>query len=102
MTKQDKTFTVKLITFKTVSKNYKTSGLYLSKEMEYLQWLNGSAMPVLDTIHKIYRNTASQPTQKMHVSVIQEALLISLEYTHQPVHNNYINFDCIGQVVTKL
>jgi len=51
--------------------------------MQDLQWLNGSAMPVLDTIHKIYRNTASQPTQNMHVTVtegnLNTALLISQE-----------------------
>lgn len=50
-----------------------------------MQWLNGSAMPVLDTIHKIYRNTASQPTQNMRVAVtegnLNTALLISQENT---------------------
>jgi len=42
-------------------------------------------MPVLDTIHKIYRNTASQPTQNMRVTVtegtLHTALLVSQENT---------------------
>jgi len=69
--------------------------------MQDLQWLNGSAMPVLDTIHKIYRNTASQPT---HVTVtegtLHTALLISQEnrppaiQDYNTVHINYTNCDC--------
>ena len=64
MTKQGTTFITKLITFQTVFKNYKDSELYLLKEMQALRRLNGSAMPVLDSIHKIYINTAFQPAQQ--------------------------------------
>jgi hypothetical protein len=49
-----------------VFKSYENIGLYLLKRMQDVRWPDGSAMPVLHSIHKIHThhmNTASQPTQ---------------------------------------
>jgi hypothetical protein len=37
-----------------VFKNYENIGLYLLKGMQDLEWRDGSAMPVLNSSHKIY------------------------------------------------
>jgi len=96
VTKQGTTFTANLIRFKTVFKNYKTSGLYHSENMQDVQWLHGSAMPVLDTIHKIYRNK-TLPLSPLR-TCMSLTLLISKHSTSHTVHI----VTALGQTVTKL